>query len=242
MEFEIFDYILLSILILVLPIYGAWEHGRLQQRLEMGNANARIKDYIITMIIEWALAIIVLAWWLYKRRTLSDLGLGLETDLGWKIGSAVALVACGLYVAQTILVLGNRQKLEQTRKQLEPLRALLPQDRREMRTFLALSITAGVCEELLYRGFLFAFLYSLFGAWPAVVLSAIAFGFGHAYQGVTGILKTGGAGLVMAGLFLLSGSLWVLMLLHAVVDASGGYLAHRVIQLPEREVSVNSQE
>jgi membrane protease YdiL (CAAX protease family) len=242
MEFDFFDYILLSILIIVLPVYGAWEHRRLHQRLETGKANARIKDYIITMVIEWSLTIIVLAWWLYQRRTLSDLGLGLETDLGWLIGSAVALIACGLYVAQTIGVLGNNKKLEQTREQIEPLRALLPQNRREMRAFYALSITAGICEEILYRGFIFAFFYSLFGPWAAIVLSAIVFGFGHAYQGITGILKTGGAGLVMAGLFLLSGSLWVLMLLHAVVDASGGYLGYRANLLPEGEISADSPE
>ena len=44
---------------------------------------------------------------------------------------------------------------------------------------LVVSITAGVCEELLYRGFLMAHLASFFGTWPAV-LSSLAFGIVHA--------------------------------------------------------------
>ena len=69
-------------------------------------------------------------------------------------------------------------------KQIEPLRALLPHDSRELQTFCALSITAGVCEELLYRGFLIVFLSSAFGVLPAVALSSLVFGIAHAYQGV----------------------------------------------------------
>lgn len=236
MEFTVIDYVLISILTLVLPAYGTWEHRRLLQELDAGRPNARLNAYKITMSVEWVLSFIVLSWWLFKRRALSDLGLGFETGLGWIIGGALTLIACGLLVAQTYTVLRSGKKMEEVRNQVEPLKALLPHDKREVRAFAALSVTAGICEELLYRGYLFAFIASVLGVWQAVVLSSLVFGIGHAYQGVTGILKTGGAGLVAAGLLLITGSLWAPMLLHVMLDLNSGYLGHRAIKLLESEV------
>ena len=57
----------------------------------------------------------------------------------------------------------------------------------------------------------------------AALLSSLAFGLGHAYQGPKGTLQTGLFGLAMAGLYLLTGSIWLSMVLHAVIDmVSGG--------------------
>jgi membrane protease YdiL (CAAX protease family) len=91
-------------------------------------------------------------------------------------------------------------------------------------------VTAGLCEELLYRGFLMAYIGALWGFWPAVILSSLVFGLGHAYQGTSGIATTGTIGLILAGLFVLTGSLWVPMLLHAATDLFAGSLGRRVVE------------
>ena len=62
--------------------------------------------------------------------------------------------------------------------------------------------------------------------WAAMVVGAVAFGIAHAYQGPIGILKTGVVGLIMGTLYLLSGSIWGPMLVHAVVDITSGRIAH----------------
>ena len=69
-----------------------------------------------------------------------------------------------------------------------------------------------------------ASLTAVLGLWPAVVLSSLIFGLGHAYQGVGGVLKTSLAGLIMAGIVLLTGSLYVAMIMHAVLDMTQGQL------------------
>jgi len=103
---------------------------------------------------------------------------------------------------------------------------LIPHSAKEGQLFNALSVTAGICEELLYRGFLIAY----FGAFvEAVVLSSIAFGFGHMYQGKIGIVKTGGIGLALAGLYVLTGSLWAPMVLHVLVDVNSGFVARKAL-------------
>ena len=67
------------------------------------------------------------------------------------------------------------------------------------------------------------------GTWVAVGVSATAFGLAHAYQGPRGVLKTGAIGLAMGALFVLSGSLWAPMLLHAVIDLASGYMGRQVV-------------
>jgi membrane protease YdiL (CAAX protease family) len=88
---------------------------------------------------------------------------------------------------------------------------------------------------MLYRGFLLAWFAALLGTWPALGLSSLAFGAGHAYQGGQGVLRTGGLGLVLAGLFWLTGSLLPPILLHAVVDLNSGWLGRRVLTRPAPE-------
>ncbi len=120
---------------------------------------------------------------------------------------------------------------------------MAPQSANEMRLFAAVAVTAGVCEEILYRGVLLAVLTPLVGTWPAVALSTAVFGLGHTYQGVAGIGKTALVGRVMAMLTVFSGSLFVAILLHAVVDLTSGRTmaaAKRdVTRLPETELQTS---
>jgi membrane protease YdiL (CAAX protease family) len=99
--------------------------------------------------------------------------------------------------------------------------ALLPRTRAERRLFTVVGLTAGLCEEWLYRGFLLAVVAALLGGAPTPVLVAVAgvaFGLAHAYQGVAGVLTTGVLGAVLAALYLGTGSLLLPVVLHALVD------------------------
>src|SRR6202051_3283595 len=65
---------------------------------------------------------------------------------------------------------------------------LLPVNLLEYLPYSALAITAGVCEEFIYRGFAIA-AFSKMGLplWLVVILSSLLFGLAHAYQGRAGI-------------------------------------------------------
>jgi membrane protease YdiL (CAAX protease family) len=101
---------------------------------------------------------------------------------------------------------------------------ILPSTPIERVAFAGVALTAGFCEEVLYRGFL---LYALDGViaspWISLVLAAIAFGVGHAYQGRRGIVLTAILGVVFGLLYRFGGSLWPGIVLHAAIDGVNGY-------------------
>ena len=115
-----------------------------------------------------------------------------------------------------------RAKAQKIREKLKDrAEALLPETLAECRWFAAVSIGAGISEELLFRGFLFYYLSWCFPhiqGWESAVLTSLAFGMIHLYQGWKGILSTSIVGLITAGLYLLTGNLLVPMVFHASAD------------------------
>ena len=112
--------------------------------------------------------------------------------------------------------------------QLRPVAALLPRTPVERRMFAALAVTAGICEELLYRGFGLAALRWVapgLGTAALIVITGAAFGFAHLYQGRMGVIATGLLGAYFAWIVIATGSLVPVILLHALLDA-------RILALP----------
>jgi membrane protease YdiL (CAAX protease family) len=223
------DHVLAAALFLLLPLWGAWEFRRFEDAIAEGLESARLSTYRRAMAVEWVLSLALLGFWRAAGRSFARLGLDFTASVGFWLGGAVAAVASLLLVAQVLIVVRSEKKLEEVRAQLRSIESMIPRDAREARAFDALAVTAGVCEEILYRGFLMAYFTALFGPWPAAGLSTAAFALGHSYQGVSGVLKTGLVGLVMAGLLLLTGALWAPMLLHAAIDLTSGRLARRAL-------------
>jgi membrane protease YdiL (CAAX protease family) len=100
----------------------------------------------------------------------------------------------------------------------------LPVSDSERRWWVLVSIAAGVCEEVVFRGFLMQFLEGqLHGGWrldptAAWLLSSLIFGCGHFYQGAAGIARTALAGLMFGLLAIVSGNLLLPIVLHVLVD------------------------
>jgi membrane protease YdiL (CAAX protease family) len=62
---------------------------------------------------------------------------------------------------------------------------LLPQNYLEYALFFILSLSAGFCEEIIYRGYFQKQFSAIFNnKWIAILLQGILFGFSHGYQGV----------------------------------------------------------
>lgn len=101
------------------------------------------------------------------------------------------------------------------------VRAWLPQTPRERAIWALLSVTTGICEELLFRGF--ALHYLTHGPLGlnlplSVGIACLLFGVGHRYQGWQGVLQTCCFGAVMSGLFVVTGSLLLPIIVHILVN------------------------
>lgn len=100
---------------------------------------------------------------------------------------------------------------------------LLPRTPVERVVFVGLSLSAGVAEELVFRGFLIPALGVATGhLWIAVALAAAVFGVLHAYQNLAGAVRAALLGLVLTVPLLVTGSVVPSMLAHFLYDVVVG--------------------
>lgn len=100
---------------------------------------------------------------------------------------------------------------------------LLPVTLSESIAWIAVSIVAGICEELIYRGYLQRQLWSLTGSLPAaLILQSLIFGCGHIYQGWKPALVTAIYGLIFGLVAAWRRSIIPGAIAHAIVDIVGG--------------------
>jgi membrane protease YdiL (CAAX protease family) len=133
-----------------------------------------------------------------ERRRVEELslpGMGRELGLGLAVGA-------GLYAAcvLVLMVLGI-YRIEG----LNPWTFLLPA--------LAMALSSGVFEELLFRGVVHRSVEEVCGSWVALVVSSLVFGFVHLLNPagtVTGALFISvEAGLLLAAAYMVTGRLWM---------------------------------
>ena len=97
--------------------------------------------------------------------------------------------------------------------------SLLPRNRPEIAHAAVMSIAAGISEELAFRLFLPLLVALVTGnAFVAFGVAVAAFGAMHLYQGRAGVIATTLVGALMAAIYLMTGELWLAMLLHALID------------------------
>jgi len=194
--------------------------------------HARHTLWLRGALLMWAASTLVLWLWIATGVPMSSIGFGLPE--GWRLwGPLAATIAfAALQASSAIKVARLSSPSDKLRARLGNLAAICPRRASELPAFFGVSLTAGFCEELLFRGFLIWVLQPLVGLWLAALLSALLFGAAHAYQGLAGIVRTGLLGLVFTAIVLMTRSLWPAIVLHAVVDAMGGVLAWLILRDP----------
>jgi uncharacterized protein len=170
--------------------------------------------YASTALGLWALAALVLAGALLSGWGPAALGLtwpGTASFAAWTAGATLAGAAL-LAVAPALGLVESPL-----------LHHLLPRSTAERAAFAGVSVTAGVTEELVFRGFLVTALVVVAGSpLAAALVAAAAFGLSHAYQGRVGALRAGVLGLLLTAPFLATGSILPSMTAHALLDLFGG--------------------
>ena len=223
-------WLIFFVLGVVVPWRGRLRLRALLAKPDVGSAQ-RISLYASTIAFQWV-AVGVAAW----RAWAHGFGvgqLGLATNRPLTVIIAAILGAAALATLQWF----NLRRMGRAPDRIRgPLKALaeriLPQSSRERIPFFALAVTAGICEEFLYRGFAIAALGRAgLPSWSAVVLSSILFGLAHLYQGRSGLLGTTILGLLFGTARMALGNIVPVAAWHIAVDVVAGiagprYLAH----------------
>lgn len=223
------DFVLIFLVLgVVLPWRGQYRLRRLLELAEVTSRD-RIALYLSTIGFQWA-AVAVIAWRAYARGLTSlELGLGRQSAGRLTVASiAGSLVLAGLHWMN--LKRTGRAGDQRLGKLRAISQRILPQSKIELAPYLALALTAGVCEEFLYRGFSMAALFRIgLPAWIVVLVSSGLFGAAHLYQGRSGLLGTLVLGTVFAISRMAYDSIVPAMFWHAAVDVVAGLAGPRYL-------------
>ena len=226
------DHLLALVIVIGLPLRALFGMRALRSATETALPALRRRLWARAMLSQWALVACVAALWLWTHRSPVSMRLVLLPTPGL-VGVLVGLATIvSLVVRQRAAIAHDHTLRARVRERLASVQRLLPHSSREFQGFVPLAITAGVCEELLFRGFLLWYLAHLMPPPAAWVVQSVVFGLGHAYQGARGVLMTGIAGACFSGVVFVSGSLAPAMLIHALMDLHAGDLARRVFPAP----------
>ncbi len=150
----------------------------------------------------------------------------------WKVYLAIFIFA--VFIAYMKYVLSSINKDANVRLQVlnafedggKSFLEILPSSRREFLLFtLLVSVSAGVCEELIFRWYLYSFIEQHTGEFVAVIGSSIIFGIWHTYLGWKHVIKTAVVGVLLCGIYLYFESIVVAIVAHIFMDVYSGSVA-----------------
>ena len=198
-------------LLLVEPLWGKRMFEVLKRDRD-ADPGAYVRFFGIGMAVFWGLTgLAALAVLLSPGAAWAHLGL--HGDIDW---GTLAGILVGFAVAAVAFTLLERRKAAPVSPTLDPM---LPRTSRERWCAVGTSVTAGVCEEIIFRGLLIAVGVSLgLPLYVAAGLALAAFTFAHLYQGARDMMFVGLLGLALTYLYLSTGSLIVPIILHVLVD------------------------
>ena len=221
------------LIFLALGVLLPWRgRARMKKLLAMPHVSSmeRLVLYASTIAFQW-LAVAVVGWrvWAHGYTAL---------QLGLVFHDQTKLIIAGLVGAA---IIGGLQWLNLRRVGRIPLESrgplqaiadrILPQSAVELLPYFGLAITAGLCEEFLYRGFAMAALAQAgLSSWLVVLVSSLLFGLAHSYQGRGGIVMTFLVGLVLGVSRLTYNSLVPAIFWHSAVDIVAGLVGKRYLK------------
>lgn len=180
---HVFHTIALFLILILFTLFGhARSHPSVLQ------ATSRLMRYTTSILLEWLLLGAVVAG-IYQRRAFFTTAFRSSADSSLKtlalgvvvyLFGFVAVIATGAALSLTPLAQKRNEAL---------ILAMLPRTPLEFLLWFGVSLTAGICEELIFRGYLLQQL----DAWTnrpivSIILAALLFGCVHLYEGLGAIL------------------------------------------------------
>ena len=215
--------IILLVIFLIFPV--------IDLVLEKYKSNNKKFEYCKTSAVLWCLTGLIV--FIYFQGELSVTHPFILPNTLWKTAFAGTLIL--LFIIYMIYVMHTIVQSEKIRNEIvsslehsgDSLNDLMPESRSELFMFtFVVSVTAGICEELIFRWYLLNVI-ELHSNWViAAIGSSIVFGLWHFYLGWKHVIKTALIGLVLCGLYLYFESILLVILIHILMDVYSGLVAY----------------
>ncbi len=140
----------------------------------------------------------------------------------WVSISVIVIV----YIADIIMTF---VKKDTSKDAFNDLAYVIPVQWNEFKPYIFLALSAGICEEIIYRGFLIHYLIYLGGENAssqvfALLIPAIVFGISHRYQGWWAVIKIFLIAIILGIIYVSSASLLIVILIHVLIDLISGWV------------------
>jgi membrane protease YdiL (CAAX protease family) len=220
------DHILAFVLCIGIPFYGALQRKDGFSGLTF-TSDQKKRIYISGSFSLFIMGTAVMLVWLLLKRPLTEMGLTQPSN--FRAWWWMTIVFAAIYLLDTIVTLSSKKGIDKTVDNWKKRTPFLPTKTNELPEYFLLCFSAGVFEEIAYRGYLVNYCWYLFEGnnyqeLLAILLPALVFSLAHFYQGTKAVFKIFILAVFFGYLFLYSGSLLIVMILHFLVDAVGGLL------------------
>ena len=180
----------------------------------------RVKLYKETMLMQWTMLLLVCVAWIIGGFSWRNLVTIEGTKTLWLTGPFMTGFLTSIFIVTIVMVIIMRKNAKKDRSSVPvvgDVDFMLPQTKRERIVFIFVAATAGICEEIIFRGAMTMFLLNLpfdMSLTITAIVSAIIFGSVHYYQGWKGMFVTAVLGYIMFNLYTSTGSLLLPILVH----------------------------
>lgn len=214
---------ILAVLIgVIYPTYFLLTYKKTNNNIKRDN-KCRLIDYKQTILLFWTLAVLIII--NYFITQLPQLNLYPNFNIIGIIVSILVLVFSVLQYKSSNITSDN---LIIIKDKIKDVYHYLPKTRKEFDWFIILSISAGICEEIVFRLFLFEFLKDNVNLLIAFVLANIIFAITHIGMGKQNIISSFILGLLFSAIYYYTQNIWIAVFLHIAIDINGGILGYRM--------------
>ena len=211
------SHLLAAYAILAAPWLSHIAYQKARKRFLAGDRLAKLKLYREGVIEQVVVTATVLGSWFLG--SISGVSLGIRAPYSWFWNTATLVVLVILLLWSGVRLSAKAEKIR--KRFQDSLGMLFPDSPQDRRWFGALSIGAGISEELVFRGFLMYYLSAYvpqINMVEKIFLTSVVFGLAHIYQGWKRAIPTGIGGVILALMYVFSGSLLLGVVVHAVAD------------------------
>ena len=221
-------YLVILLLVgLLMPVMGVMNGPKVRVLLD-SRPESRISVYLQTILmLVFMGSLVLIAMW-RNQQSLEVIGAQFLVD---GASLSVLVASCLVFLLLINLLQLKKNWLSGLKRTYHQVIYLLPASSKEYRMSIIMSFAAGFSEEIVFRGFLYYLVNTFMPMVPAILLVNVIFGLCHWGTGIKNASWSFFLGVSWSLIFLWTGSLWIPVLTHVLVDLLSMTLGYKINRL-----------